>query len=372
MKPNTFTRLILILLTLFPCLLNAQDTQWTLLGGTNTGVDPYPFVYYKVVEVKDNAARYANIIDISVQGDANYFEQQGTFKIRVDKFEGTTTGRFDGVEIRCTSGNPSAAVFYVYNNAVWMRASYKWGAIFNKTDGIFAGYSPLTGGDWGSTTTEPTGYLAMTNTHGLKCDFDNNQFFKLPHSNPIGDFYVGGRVGIGVPYAYNTLVLPNTGSIAWKHTNGDGEIIGINSNASNDFTVYAGGPDRLYIKSSTGNVGIGTTNPGDYKLAVEGTIGARRVKVTSLAWADFVFEDHYRLMPLRELEQYIAANKHLPGIPSAKTVEKEGIELGEMDSKLLQKIEEQTLYIIELHKKLEDVTKRLHQLESNSLPTSKQ
>jgi hypothetical protein len=102
-----------------------------------------------------------------------------------------------------------------------------------------------------------------------------------------------------------------------------------------------------------GNVGIGTINPGTYKLAVEGTIGARKVKVTSVnPWPDFVFGDNYKLLTIPEMEKYVQQHRHLPEIPSAKEVALEGIELGEMNRKLLQKIEEQALYIIELNKRL--------------------
>lgn len=117
------------------------------------------------------------------------------------------------------------------------------------------------------------------------------------------------------------------------------------------------------VFKGNGNIGIGTSNPGTYKLAVEGTIGARKVKVTTLAWADFVFEDDYKLLTIPELEKYILLHKHLPDIPSAKEVNLDGIELGEMNKKLLQKIEEQALYIIELNKKLEGLTERFNQLE---------
>lgn len=107
------------------------------------------------------------------------------------------------------------------------------------------------------------------------------------------------------------------------------------------------------VFKNNGNIGIGTTNPGTYKLAVEGTIGARKVKVTAVnPWPDYVFEDNYKLLSIPEMEKYILLHKHLPEIPSAKEVNLEGIELGEMNRKLLQKIEEQALYIIELNKRL--------------------
>jgi hypothetical protein len=100
-----------------------------------------------------------------------------------------------------------------------------------------------------------------------------------------------------------------------------------------------------------GFVGIGTTNP-TYPLAVNGTIRAKEI-VVNTGWSDFVFNDTYNLMPLKILETYITEHKHLPEIPDAADVEKNGVSLGNMDAKLLQKIEELSLYVIELNKKLE-------------------
>jgi hypothetical protein len=99
-----------------------------------------------------------------------------------------------------------------------------------------------------------------------------------------------------------------------------------------------------------GKLAIGTYNPGSYKLAVEGTIGARKIKVTQGSWADFVFHPDYELPSLQEVERFIKANRHLPEIPSAREVESDGLDLGEMNKKLLQKIEEMTLYMIEMKK----------------------
>ena len=107
-----------------------------------------------------------------------------------------------------------------------------------------------------------------------------------------------------------------------------------------------------------GNVGIGTTNTGQYKLAVEGKIAAREIKVTLSSFADYVFNRNYPLRSLSELEKYINQYKHLPNIPSEGEVKnKGGIELGEMNVKLLEKIEELTLYVIELNKKIEKLEK---------------
>ena len=107
-----------------------------------------------------------------------------------------------------------------------------------------------------------------------------------------------------------------------------------------------------------GNLGIGTINPTS-KLTVAGNINACEVKVTVDAGADFVFEQDYKLPSLESLDKFIKVNKHLPEISSAQEMQKEGINLSEMNIKLLQKIEEMTLYMIEMKKEIE-LLKKLH------------
>ncbi|WP_062057791.1 hypothetical protein [Sediminicola sp. YIK13] len=99
-----------------------------------------------------------------------------------------------------------------------------------------------------------------------------------------------------------------------------------------------------------GSLAIGTSTSGTHKLAVEGSIGAREIKVEATGWSDFVFEDNYKLPTLEEVEQHIKKYGHLKDIPSTREVEKNGINLGEMDARLLQKIEELTLYTIQQQK----------------------
>lgn len=106
----------------------------------------------------------------------------------------------------------------------------------------------------------------------------------------------------------------------------------------------------LYVRQS-GNVGIGTANPQSL-LAVNGTITAGRVKVTQTGWADFVFHPAYKLPSLAEVEAFIQQNRHLAGIPSEAEVKANGVDMGDMQAKLLQKIEELTLYMLDLNKKI--------------------
>jgi hypothetical protein len=113
-----------------------------------------------------------------------------------------------------------------------------------------------------------------------------------------------------------------------------------------------------------GSVGIGTTSPGSYKLAVEGKLGAREIRVTQAPWADFVFTPTYHLRSLPEVETYIKENGHLPDVPTEAEIKKEGNDLGKTDALLLQKVEEITLYLIELKKENEQLRKEIEQLKN--------
>ncbi len=107
------------------------------------------------------------------------------------------------------------------------------------------------------------------------------------------------------------------------------------------------------IWNSSGNVGIGTNDPKGYKLAVAGDMIAESVKIKlQSAWPDFVFAKSYKLPTLQETENHIIKRGHLPGIPTAAEVKVNGIDLGDMNAKLLQKIEELTLHLIEKDKQI--------------------
>jgi len=114
---------------------------------------------------------------------------------------------------------------------------------------------------------------------------------------------------------------------------------------------------------SRGNVGIGINDPGTtYKLNVWGKIRAHEIVVNTTG-ADFVFAPDYKLLSLSEIDGFIKQNNHLPGIYPASEMQKAGIGLGELQTKLLQKLEELTLYIIDLDKKNEFQTKEIEALK---------
>lgn len=112
----------------------------------------------------------------------------------------------------------------------------------------------------------------------------------------------------------------------------------------------------------------GAPNPMDlpdgYRMAVDGKIICEEVKIQmSQDWPDYVFSNNYKLKSLNEVEQYIEENKHLPDVPSASEIEKSGLEMGEMSRIQMQKIEELTLYMIELKKQNEQLAKQTEALK---------
>src|SRR6185369_13993990 len=114
-----------------------------------------------------------------------------------------------------------------------------------------------------------------------------------------------------------------------------------------------------------GNVSVGTTNSYGYKLAVNGSAIFTSAKVKLYSnWPDYVFYQTYELPSLASLEKFIKINNHLPNIPSAQEINDNGIDLGDMSGKLLEKIEELTLYIIELKKENEKMQAEINKIKS--------
>ncbi|WP_442845068.1 hypothetical protein [Leeuwenhoekiella sp. H156] len=174
-------------------------------------------------------------------------------------------------------------------------------------------------------------------------------------ANPSEKLDVNGKVKINNTLIVNGIDTGNPNAVqeqvrlsGYGLLGNRGRFYITNAHPTGDINFYAGGKhgsgSHLMITSSC-NLGIGTTN-ADAKLAVNGTIHSKEVKVDLNGWSDFVFEKDYVLPTLAEVQQHISNYGHLKDIPSASEVEKDGIFLGEMDAKLLQKIEEITLYLI--------------------------
>ncbi|WP_462254906.1 hypothetical protein [Ferruginibacter sp.] len=137
----------------------------------------------------------------------------------------------------------------------------------------------------------------------------------------------------------------------------NGNTISLGTPGAMPVVLYTNSANRLFI-SANGNIGIGTDNPdAAYLLSVNGKIKTRELRVTIFNWADYVFNKKYKLRPLHEVEQYIKKYKHLPGIKNGAAIQKEGIDISTMQTKMMEKIEELTLYLIEANKKIEALQK---------------
>jgi len=168
------------------------------------------------------------------------------------------------------------------------------------------------------------------------------------------------------------FVFGSTGSALYS---GLGAASGNTFSVIQAFTngIYPGSvfsPGSLIFNRSGGNVGIGTTAP-PYLLSVKGAIGAQEVNVVNTAsWPDYVFAPTYHLQPLNEVAAYVKEHHHLPEIPSAAEVRENGISLGDMQARLLAKIEELTLHLIQSDEKNRELQDRIARLESGRPPST--
>ncbi|HLO57950.1 MAG: fibronectin type III domain-containing protein [Chloroflexota bacterium] len=174
-----------------------------------------------------------------------------------------------------------------------------------------------------ATTTFNASGLASSTTYSFYVIAQDAAGNNSNQSNTINATTTAGSGGGGTPYTTENANLP---TVNWQSLN-----------------YYA-----------AGYVGIGTQPNSTYRLSVNGNIRAKEVVVES-GWSDFVFDKDYELPPLHEVERFINENGHLKDIPSATEVQKNGIGLAEINTRLLQKVEELTLYIIEMNKKIEEL-----------------
>ena len=162
----------------------------------------------------------------------------------------------------------------------------------------------------------------------------------------------------------------------YDNQGGNGALL-INWYSGRDVVVGGGAPNistgdfktryNTYLCTEDGDVGIGTANTQGYKLAVKGSTGIITEELTIKlhgSWADYVFNENYKLMPIDELEKFLNKNNHLPNVPNESEVKKNGIKVKKMNKILLEKIEELTLYTINQQKMIEQLKDRILELEN--------
>jgi hypothetical protein len=160
----------------------------------------------------------------------------------------------------------------------------------------------------------------------------------------------------------SNLTLAPTGAFVLK--NGATNLISVDgSGLLSSSSLSVSGVSNLNGKVSIGTQKITSGIHTDYKLSVDGKIVTKSLFVTTVGWADYVFATNYSLKPLKEVESYILANHHLPNVPSATEVEQNGLDISDMQRIQMEKIEELTLYLIELKKENELLQQRVELLE---------
>lgn len=202
---------------------------------------------------------------------------------------------------------------------------------------------------------------------GNTLSISNGNSVTIPTANVVAgsNITVTGAGTTSSPFSVSsvdTSLYANNGIINQATTTNSNRIVDMNSSNIWFKSLPTDTNGKMYI----GSTAIYPNTTGNYKLFVEGGILTEKVKValrSTANWADYVFEDSYNLMPLKNVEQYIVKNKHLPGIDSASELSKNGLDLAEMQAKHMAKIEELTLYIIEQNKAIEKNNKAIEELK---------
>ena len=239
------------------------------------------------------------------------------------------------------------------------------------------------------------GKMVVGDVDGLHVRFDGNELL-AKNGNASSNLYLqhwsgnvlmandaDGKVGIGTsaPEAKlhikggSDVNLSDGGHILLGNKTGtnlaidNNEIMVRNNGATGSMYLQGNGGDILMVPNEAGAVGIGITSanflPDGYLFAVDGKIISEEIRVEmSGDWPDYVFEPEYNLTSLEDLESQIEKKGHLPGIPSAREVESEGFELGDMQKRMMEKIEELTLYMIEANKQIKSLEAKVKSMEA--------
>lgn len=290
---------------------------------------------------------------------------------------GKFTGGSKGIEAVGNGGTSNTSVYGLYGSASGSSGS-RIGVYGTSSGGVlnFGLYGAVTGGAGNFAL-----YATNSNTAGYAGYFNGRGHFS-EELRADKNMIVDDNLGIGTLSPATRLHIP-VGQDASYTTNGfiqmgitdgwnllidDNEILARNNGLENELFIQRDGGDLLLCALEAGSVGIGltagTSIPAGYMLAVDGKIIGEEMRIqNSTNWPDYVFHASYPLMPLETLKQSIAHNQHLPNIPSAQEVADQGILVGDMQKRMMEKIEELTLYVIQLHEITELQNQKIERLE---------
>jgi|GEM_PF-2072163 len=295
-----------------------------------------------------------------------------------------------------TTGSGSELIVWLKGGATYLWSATNSSSVVSLSDGNASG-TTLVSASGGTLN-------IITVQTSLISKSKNNSFYASIGIGTDQNGYVGGNLGVGtaVPsYKLDVKTIGSNDNIVRSYTDQAGAYFVAQSEGSDgyyglrmvsggttkwmlgsygysDFCISRGdgSTNKYFTVRTDGVVGIGAniTPPSgthNYKLLVDGKIGCKELKVTlsTTPWPDYVFGNNYKLKSLYTVEQFIQQNRHLPNMPSTEEVKKDGgINIGEMNARLLEKVEELTLYMIQL-KKENDALKKDNIVIKQSLKT---
>lgn len=277
---------------------------------------------------------------------------------------GKFTGGYKGLEAICSGGNYTAEPLYGLHATSNGTAGTRIGVYGTSSGGSsnYGLYGIVSGGAnhfavYGQNT-NLSGYAGYFMGRGHFTDelrsndnvlVDDN--LGVGTLNPLAKLHILG----GTDASLTTNGFAQFGaSSTWNIVIDDNEILARSNGLGSDLLLQQDDGNVLMCGLEQGQVGVGvqlsSNLPSGYALAVDGKIISEELRIqNSNNWPDYVFEKQYELMPLDELKTSIEANKHLPNIPAATEVAQEGILIGDMQKRMMEKIEELTLYVLQLH-----------------------
>ncbi len=372
MKSRIFTRAFMAFSALFLLMYASSSAQW-LSGGGSVG-------FYSVAGLGTNTPY-----------DRLHIHQQGSTTsatLRLSSTWGgcTATGQLTMAYVANTFSNAATSRDLVLRTVVQPQDAHAGncgedivvstqtsnGAIrFATWDGTTAPHydaermTIIQNGNVGIGTTTPIHRLTL---RGGDLSFDEHDAgHRRAKIRLFQDAGVGSDIGHAIgTQAFYTTFGPTSGwgeerpAIGHMFYNRNDQLVARIGSGGWDIGTEAEMRSQFYGQLCVGEL-IKSSTHTDYMLSVDGKIAARECIIIDGTgeWADFVFDDNYGLMPLADVENAIREKKHLPGIPSAADVKENGVNIGQMQVKLLQKVEELTLYVIEQEKKIQSLQEKL-------------
>ena len=311
--------------------------------------------------------RYAGILNYDDVG----FVQTDGLNLRIGTYSSNNNGKF----VIRTNGNDNVVVsaggfMGIGNTNPWTRLHIEGGqdAGLDNTSNGFLMLGPTAGGNIvidGNEIIARSGFttpstLFLQNNGGALNVGATTTINAATNINGVATINGATNINVG------TGALGIDGSTPTVNFYDNGVFKSFITQNATEFYLGVNGRLRLDATSSVA-IGAVDTDGDGYKLAVNGRVVCEELKVKlSQDWPDYVFANDYKLLPLTDLKNFIKENKHLPNIPSAAVVEKEGIQVGDMQKRLMEKVEELTLYILQLEEKLNRMEARMKNNSNNN------